>query len=52
MEILIYLDTHVVIWLYTGNTENIPSKTLGLMKTSDITIQLNGYQRHDQQIPS
>jgi len=38
MEILIYLDTHVVIWLYTGNTEYIPSKTLELMKTQELLL--------------
>ncbi len=38
MEILIYLDTHVVIWLYTGNTEYTPSKTLELMKTQELLL--------------
>lgn len=38
MEILIYLDTHVVIWLYAGNTEYIPSKTLELMKTQELLL--------------
>lgn len=38
MEILIYLDTHVVIWLYAGKTEHIPYKTLELMKTQELLL--------------
>lgn len=28
MESLIYLDTHVIVWLYTDNIEKIPADTL------------------------
>jgi PIN domain nuclease of toxin-antitoxin system len=36
VERLIYLDTHVVVWLYAGEIENIPFNTLEFMKTQEL----------------
>lgn len=35
---MIYLDTHVVVWLYAGHIENISSTALSHINTNDIYI--------------
>lgn len=38
MEVLVYLDTHLVIWLYEGLLEKIPSRTQELLNKCDLVI--------------
>lgn len=35
---MIYLDTHVVIWLYEGNIEKLPQKAIDLIESNDLLI--------------
>jgi len=35
---LIYLDTHVVVWLYAGNTDSLSESTLNLIRENDLGI--------------
>ena len=38
MEKLVYLDTHMVVWLYTGETVLLPSRVLKLLSDSPLVI--------------
>lgn len=38
MEKLAYLDTHVVMWLYAGETSLFPPAVLGLLSDAPLTI--------------
>jgi len=38
VEQLIYLDTHVVVWLYTNKIEKFPAETLNLIEKNPILI--------------
>ncbi len=38
MESLIYLDTHVVAWMFAGRTELIPESVKALLEESDLMI--------------
>ena len=38
MEKLVYLDTHVVVWLYSGETVLLPSSVLRLLSDSPLMI--------------
>jgi len=38
MEQLIYLDTHVAVWLYTDKIEKFPAETLNLIENNPIRI--------------
>jgi PIN domain nuclease of toxin-antitoxin system len=38
MEKLIYLDTHLVVWLYAGQIELLSGKVLGLIEKYDVLI--------------
>jgi len=35
---LIYLDTHVVVWLYAGNTDSLSDSALNLIRENDLGI--------------
>jgi PIN domain nuclease of toxin-antitoxin system len=35
---MIYLDTHVAVWLYAGDLERFPAKARDLLETNDIMI--------------
>ena len=35
---MIYLDTHVVVWLYAGYTERLPPGVCNLIETKDLFI--------------
>jgi PIN domain nuclease of toxin-antitoxin system len=35
---MIYLDTHVVVWLYAGLTEKLSKKAISLIENNDIYI--------------
>ncbi len=35
---MIYLDTHVVVWLYAGETERIPASAQILIETHDLLV--------------
>ena len=35
---MIYLDTHVVVWLYSGDTKLLSSKALELIENNDLYI--------------
>ena len=35
---MIYLDTHVVVWLYAGLTEKLSQKAITLIEDNDICI--------------
>jgi len=35
---LIYLDTHVVVWLYAGQTENISVQAQSLINQNDVCV--------------
>jgi len=38
MENVVYLDTHVVIWLYSGNLELIPRSVQTILNLNDLLI--------------
>ncbi len=38
MENVVYLDTHVVIWLYSGNLELIPKPVQTILNLNDLLI--------------
>lgn len=38
MENIVYLDTHVVIWLYSGNLELIPKPVQTILNLNDLLI--------------
>ena len=38
MESIVYLDTHVVVWLYIGELSSFPSKIRRLLEEADIKI--------------
>jgi PIN domain nuclease of toxin-antitoxin system len=38
MEPLIYLDTHVVVWLYTNQVKKFPQETLQLIENSQSLV--------------
>lgn len=35
---MIYLDTHVVVWLYAGETERLSEKAVELIENNDLLI--------------
>ncbi len=38
MENVVYLDTHVVVWLYSGNLELIPKPVQTILSLNDLLI--------------
>ncbi len=38
MENVVYLDTHVVVWLYSGNLELIPKPVQTILNLNDLLI--------------